>query len=290
MKSLFKKSLLFVLLLLLLGWFFLQPLTIYPVPQTAYFSFSTLTKAESFAPDDTTKVTCYQPLAKTATVINQDHLRILVWNLHKGFDQGWQQALTRYSQDRDLLLLQEVTSEQNLPKILSDLPQQLFASPVAYKDITAGVALLTKFVPQRYCSASVVEPWIRLPKSSISASYALANGQSLLVISAHLINFEWIPEAYQQQLQQLIQQVKAHQGPVILAGDFNAWNAERTTLIRDMAQQLGLSEVKFTPDVRERFNQYPLDHLFVRDMEVIEATTEQSKASDHNPLLVELSF
>lgn len=289
MKKLVKKGSGIVLILIAICWFLIHSLTIYPSPQTTLIASATKVGAVVLSQDDKNAITCYQP-SLTTKDITQNHLRLLVWNLHKGLDKGWQQALTDYSEFADFVLLQEATSEQQLQTLLPNLSNQLFATPFAYRGVHSGVALLTKFTPQSYCSASVVEPWIRFPKASISTLYPLDNGQSLLVISAHLINFELIPDAYQQQLQQLSQQVKWHTGPVILAGDFNAWSEERTKLLRDMAQQLGLVEVKFEPDYRVRFNQHPLDYVFVRGMNVIQAKTEENKASDHNPLLLELSF
>ncbi|MFC0322514.1 endonuclease/exonuclease/phosphatase family protein [Gallibacterium melopsittaci] len=289
MKNLLKKRFLFLLVLLGLSGFLIDSVTIYPSPYTTLISASSVVHHTPVIQTEQTDRTCYHPTLKAST-IEQKQLRVVVWNLHKGLDRGWQQALQHYSQSADILLLQEVTSEQKLPQLLPTLPEQLFASPFAYRNVMSGVAQISKFVPQYYCSASVVEPWIRFPKASMSANYSRNNAQALLVINAHLINFEWIPTAYQQQLQQITDQIKQHTGPVLLAGDFNAWNQERTVLLRQLMKQLGLQEVQFTPDDRIRFNRYPLDYVFVRGINVIQAKTVQTTASDHNPLFIELAF
>ena len=50
-----------------------------------------------------------------------------------------------------------------------------------------------------------------------------------------------------------------------------------------------LQAVAFRLDVRKRFLGRPLDHVYVRGLKVIDATTVQTKASDHNPMQVWLS-
>ena len=295
MKKLTLKSLcgLCIAIIIGMGIFFIQPLTIYSAPQIKLYTHSDYSNSVPFAHKALfaqAGISCYRPEVETQSPIKNNPLRVLVWNLHKGMDQGWQAALTRYSQHANFVLLQEVTSEQNVQHQLSTLPYQVFSSPFAYKNIDSGVAILSQFMPNHYCSAAVVEPWLRIPKASLSAVYRLPNHQSLLVISVHFINFELEPEAYQAQMQQIAVQLQAHQGPVILAGDFNAWNAKRTVLMQKFAQQFGLSEVKFSPDQRERFWHYPLDYVFIRGLNVIQATTDKSSASDHNPLILELGW
>ena len=84
--------------------------------------------------------------------------------------------------------------------------------------------------------------------------------------------------------------ISRHQGPIILAGDFNTWNGGRLALIDELTQQAGLQEVQFNPDQRMRFLDNPLDHIFVRGFKINRALTMETDASDHNPLWVELEF
>ena len=236
------------------------------------------------------ELTCYQaeqPLPK----ITQKTFRLLVWNLHKGQDAGWQQALNRLSQGRDLLVLQEVLNTQELAaQYSSRFPTALYASAFAYLQQQSGVEILSQFAPHFYCAGAKSEPWIRIPKVGAAMSLPLPNGQALLLVNVHLINFEMYPTAYEEQLRTLMQLVAQHQGPLVLSGDFNSWNGYRMRIIRELIKEFGLVEVPFVQDHRLRFLGNPLDHVFVRGLNVLHAITEPTESSDHAPLLLDVEL
>ena len=215
----------------------------------------------------------------------------MVWNLHKGQDAGWQQALNRLAQGRDLLLLQEVLNTQELAtQYSSRFPTALYASAFAYLQQQSGVEILSQFAPHFYCAGSKSEPWIRIPKVGAAMSLPLPHGQALLLVNVHLINFEINPTSYEAQLRTLMQLVSQHQGPLVLSGDFNSWNGYRAQIIRKVINEFGLEEVSFAQDHRLRFLGNPLDHVFVRGLNVLNATTEPTESSDHAPLLLEVEL
>ncbi|AWX13738.1 hypothetical protein CEP49_03810 [Mergibacter septicus] len=233
---------------------------------------------------------CYTTNAQIPP-FTRKQIKFLVWNIHKGQDKGWQQALKQYSHNADFILLQEATNQQNLPFLFSKMyPTQLFASAFSYKNTLSGVAILSTVAPYYYCAGSAVEPWIQIPKVGLAAAYPLINNQSLLVINLHLVNFEWIPTNYRKQLEETMKLITEHQGPIILAGDFNSWNKERLTLLTRLAKHYNLEEVKYKKDMRLKFNNNPLDHIFIRGVNVISATTELTQASDHNPLFITIEI
>ena len=236
------------------------------------------------------ELTCYQaeqPLPK----ITQKTFRLLVWNLHKGQDAGWQEALNRLAQGRDLLLLQEVLNTQELAaQYSSRFPTALYASAFAYLQQQSGVEILSQFAPHFYCAGSKSEPWIRIPKVGAAMSLPLSHGQALLLLNVHLINFEMNPTAYEEQLRTLMKLVSQHQGPLVLSGDFNSWNGYRAQIIQKVINEFGLEEVSFEQDHRLRFLGNPLDHVFVRGLNVLNATTEPTESSDHAPLLLEVEL
>ena len=218
-------------------------------------------------------------------------INVLVWNIHKGTNLGWQQDLAQFARQVDLMLLQEATEAQNLSKQYApQFPTALFTAGFAYKKIASGVQTFAKFTPDMYCAAMGDEPWLRIPKVANALRFPLTNGESLLVVNIHLVNFEWIPEQYRQQLTTMMERIAEHKSAVILAGDFNSWNKERLALIRSLAAEQGLHEVDFSDDQRLRFLGQPLDHIFIRGLSVKQAKTMQVQSSDHNPLLVELEF
>lgn len=238
-------------------------------------------------------ILCSRPNNTPVTALKQtsmpNEINLLVWNIHKGQDSGWQEKLKRLVQKRDIALLQEVSAQQSLYSLFADhYPFQLFAAAFAFLNQPAGVAMLSSIKPESYCLTAQAEPWLRLPKVAMAEKFSLANGEMLLVVNLHLVNFEWHSVYYQQQLNDVIEMIAKHKGPLIIAGDFNSWNAERIKLISQLAQQYALTIVDFTPDIRKRFNGYPLDQVLLRDIEVITATTMETRSSDHNPLLLSL--
>lgn len=211
---------------------------------------------------------------------------LITWNVHKGQDKGWQEDLARLSKQADFVLLQEATQYQNL----STFSTALFVSSFSFKDLLSGVKTFTNTQPEWYCGGGVAEPIIQIPKVASIMNLPLEKGNSLLLINVHLINFEWGISAYQAQLEQLFSFVENHQGPIIMAGDFNAWNEERLNLVNNLIKKYGLNSVALSQDERVRFLGYPLDYIFTRGVKVVSATSEVVTSSDHNPLMMEFEL
>lgn len=286
-KHAFKFITFLVLLVAAIAGYLFYSLTIFS-PVNIHFSTTPNLTYHPIKKQD--ELMCYQaeqPLPE----ITQKTFRLLVWNLHKGQDAGWQQALNRLSQGRDLLLLQEVLNTQELAaQYSSRFSTALYASAFAYLQQQSGVEILSQFAPHFYCAGAKSEPWIRIPKVGAAMSVPLAHGQALLLVNVHLINFEMYPTAYEEQLRTLMQLVAQHQGPLVLSGDFNSWRGYRMAIIRKLITEFGLAEVSFAQDHRLRFLGNPLDHVFVRGLNVLNATTEPTESSDHAPLLLEVEL
>ena len=276
-----------VLLVAAIGGYLLYSITIFS-PVNIHFSTTPNLTYHPIKKQD--ELICYQA-DQAPREITQKTFRLLVWNLHKGQDAGWQQALNRLAQGRDLLLLQEVLNTQELAtQYSSRFPTALYASAFAYLQQQSGVEILSQFAPHFYCAGAKSEPWIRIPKVGAAMSLPLSNGQALLLVNVHLINFEINPTTYEEQLRTLMQLVSQHQGPLVLSGDFNSWNGYRAQIIRKVINEFGLEEVSFAQDHRLRFLGNPLDHVFVRGLNVLHATTEPTESSDHAPLLLEVEL
>ena len=211
---------------------------------------------------------------------------LITWNVHKGQDTGWQEDLERLSKQADFVLLQEATQHQNL----STFSTTLFVSSFSFNELLSGVKTFTQTQPEWYCGGGVAEPIIQIPKVASVMNLPLEKGNSLLLINVHLINFEWGISAYQAQLEQLFSFVENHQGPIIMAGDFNAWNEERLNLVNNLIKKYGLNSVALSQDERVRFLGYPLDYIFTQGVKVVRATSEVVTSSDHNPLLMEFEL
>lgn len=286
-KHAFKFITFLVLLVVAIAGYLVYSLTIFSPVNIHFSTMPNLTYHPIKKQDE---LICYQA-DQAPREITQKTFRLLVWNLHKGQDAGWQQALNRLAQGRDLLLLQEVLNTQELAaQYSSRFPTALYASAFAYLQQQSGVEILSQFAPHFYCAGAKSEPWIRIPKVGAAMSLPLSNGQALLLVNVHLINFEINPTAYEAQLRTLMQLVSQHQGPLVLSGDFNSWNGYRAQIIRKVINEFGLEEVSFAQDHRLRFLGNPLDHIFVRGLNVLNATTEPTESSDHAPLLLEVEL
>jgi endoribonuclease L-PSP len=286
-KHAFKFLAFLVFLIAAIGGYLLYSITIFS-PINIHFSTTPNLTYHPIKKQD--ELICYQA-DQAPREITQKTFRLLVWNLHKGQDAGWQEALNRLAQGRDLLLLQEVLNTQELAaQYSSRFPTALYASAFAYLQQQSGVEILSQFAPYFYCADAKSEPWIRIPKVGAAMSLPLSNGQALLLVNVHLINFEINPTTYEEQLRTLMQLVSQHQGPLVLSGDFNSWNGYRAQIIRKVINEFDLEEVSFTQDHRLRFLGNPLDHVFVRGLNILNATTEPTESSDHAPLLLDVEL
>lgn len=211
-------------------------------------------------------------------------LTLLVWNVQKQHNANWQ---TEFAQELDtteldLLLLQEA------PLHSHDMQSQWhWQQSVAFMldDIPLGVVTGLIDIPLSSCGQWHKEPWLGTDKTALVSSVVLHSGDTLLIINLHGVNFSWDMQPYQHQLEALFALVRQHTGPVLMAGDFNSWRALRQSYLRDATQTLGLQAVVFSPDHRTQFLGQPLDHLFYRDLKLVQAQTFLTKNSDHAPLM-----
>lgn len=279
MKRIYRFLAVGLLLLVLGGGYFFANLTIF---ERTFIQLNTSQKVNYIPFENRLNMQCDKADNSVSKLVSS-HFRLVNWNVHKGQDKGWQEDLARLSKQADFVLLQEATQHQNL----STFSTALFVSSFSFKDLLSGVKTFTKTQPEWYCGGGVAEPLIQIPKVASVMSFPLEKDASLLLINVHLINFEWGISAYQTQLEQLFSFVENHQGPIIISGDFNAWNERRLNLVN---KKYGLDSVALSQDERVRFLGHPLDYIFTRGVKVVSATSEVVTSSDHNPLLVEFEL
>jgi endonuclease/exonuclease/phosphatase (EEP) superfamily protein YafD len=102
----------------------------------------------------------------------------------------------------------------------------------------------------------------------------------------HGVNFELGEENLSAQLQMLQPYLQDYKGPLILAGDFNTWSDGRTKALMTFAARFNLRAVEFAPDARTTALGYPLDHILLRGLAVLESGVGVTDRSDHNLLWV----
>lgn len=275
-----KKIRLLALPLLIAGVVFASYQTVFSLPQQAQISSYN-------SGEEQLSLQCYTN--QQAAVLDEDNrINLLVWNIYKQNRDTWRSRLDQYSQGKQLVLLQEASMTPQLKEWISK--GQWFGSQVdAFKafDTTAGVLNLSLDSPSKACAYTELEPWLRLPKSALYALYPLSNGQQLAVVNIHAVNFTYGTEEYHRQLKVLVDELNQHQGPVIVAGDFNSWSEQRLKVMSESLSAVGLKEVNYTSDNRTQFiTGLPLDHVFYRGLKLEKAEAPISDASDHNPILV----
>ncbi len=124
-------------------------------------------------------------------------------------------------------------------------------------------------------------------KSLLLSHYPFEDGNSLLILNVHAINFRE-NQRYSKELERFLHLLKEHKGPMILAGDFNSWNQKRMEKLQKIAEKLSLKAVPFEKIGKVKsFMGKALDFVFYRELELLESEViDEHKLSDHNPLFV----
>ena len=227
-------------------------------------------------------------LAQEAGGIDPSSIAVLSWNSHRGGHEDWNRDLVALGSEADIILLQEAALESALDTQLDiSANQWLMATAFQLDDREIGVMSAARVAPQVYCVAREPEPLFKIPKIGLAAAYPLAGLEvSLLVVNIHIVNYTINVDAVKRQIGALEQIVRTHDGPVIVAGDFNTWNDEREELVTEKMEELGMSAVTFDPDHRVSFFNHKVDGIFYRGLEVTKSLSHQVESSDHNPLEV----
>lgn len=220
----------------------------------------------------------------------EENIRILVWNIFKQQRAEWLSVLNKFGKDAHLVLLQEAQTTPELVKFATT--NYLAADQVpafALPHHPSGVMTLSAAHPIYCCPLREREPILLLAKSALVTVYPLPDARLLMVVNIHAVNFSLGVDVYSKQLMPIGEQIAQHSGPVIMAGDFNAWSRPRMNALYRFARDMSLRPVRFDDDQRRRAFGRPLDFVFYRGLSVTDASVLVTKASDHNPLIVEFS-
>lgn len=221
---------------------------------------------------------------------------LLLWNMQKCRGQKWRPDFLKLIRDRHLVLLQEASLTAVNLEIFDQHEQYYWTMARSFNHLKLqsenGVKTGSRCLPLEtlsYVSPSF-EPFVQTHKMLLQTCYALRGNQyNLKVFNLHALNFSRIGH-YQKQLAQIVAAAKSHQGPMILAGDFNTWSKKRYRLLQQMSSELGLTEAKISRKSKARHLYRHLDHLFYRGLrlhqiEMVDAVT----SSDHIPIIARLS-
>ena len=216
--------------------------------------------------------------------------KIVSWNIEKGEDPQWVEDLETLPRPLDLILLQEAFYPSVFGDLLLPGIYESFSEGYQATDRQTGVLTVARAAPELHCALVAYEPWLGTPKATTVTRYGLSGASApLLVVNVHAVNFELGLDGVSAQLDAIRRVFEGHSGPAILAGDFNTWSAARQDLLNRLVQRLQLQPIEFAPDSRTKVFGLPLDHIFIRGLQVLESGSTVSTGSDHNPLWATLT-
>ncbi len=223
--------------------------------------------------------------------LDSANIRILSWNIQKGGDPEWMSDLATFTGEPDLLIFQEASLNTDAWGTIAVDHYRSFAPGYRTLQSMTGVMTLSSAVPLTQCNFVSVEPWLRSAKATVITEYGLTDtDQTLLVVNIHAINFTFGVSEFRTQIERAVTVMVEHAGPILLSGDFNTWRPRRSKVLQEATERLGLTALAFDDDYRKRAFGQPLDHIYVRGLQVITATTNRSSSSDHNPMSARLSL
>ena len=231
-----------------------------------------------------------------AKSLNPNTIKVLIWNIYKGREAGWDVDMKLVGADADLIILQEFFLDEESIQTFEWFKgiEWLFAtSYLRGRDsiptgvVTGANASSINTVPLRSPKREIFGPSgpriIPTPKMALITMYQLCGSCSqLAVVNVHGINYRET-HAFELQMKQLEKSFASHKGPMIVAGDFNTWWHKRLIILQDIMRRNSLVHLELGNDKRTRV----LDHVFTRGLEIKEARLlSEYRSSDHKPIYV----
>lgn len=217
---------------------------------------------------------------------------MLVWNIYKGRKRGWAEDFQQLSKDKQLVLLQEAVMKTRFDPLFNIAEKMewmmarshMINSNLAETGVKTGS--VTPSLSQSYYVSPDAEPLFKTPKTLLSTIYPIEGSEKpLQVINVHAINFVSVRK-YSRQIAQIVEAVASHDGPLIIAGDFNTWNAARSSGLLELTEKMDLTQLPL--DRKGRLNHFNLhlDHVFYRGLEPVKSGVIRVRSSDHDAITV----
>jgi endonuclease/exonuclease/phosphatase (EEP) superfamily protein YafD len=226
--------------------------------------------------------------------IDPNSIKVLVWNMLKSKRKKWTKDFVNLTKDKDLLILQEVYLNRYYLYVYRNIVPYRFDMAISFlyqNNFPTGNMIGSKIEPtvSSMFRTSKLEPIVGTPKTAVYSIFPIKNySKDLLVISIHGLNMTKNIHL-KNQIREIFEVVHLHDGPVIFGGDFNTWNKKRTNFLKKIMTENNFKEVFFKKDKRLKVAGYPLDYVFLKDIEVKDSRVlNKIKSSDHKPIILEL--
>lgn len=229
-----------------------------------------------------------QPIDQSTHALNPAGFSVLNWNVYKGSRETWKDDFINFTQQQDIVLLQEALLSDELITVLESRGLNWHLNTAFYyDDQETGVMTASRVGSGYHCALRTTEPFIRVPKTTLVSRYPIAGtSQRLLVANIHGINFTLGLESYRTQMMALEEILSKHDGPIVLAGDFNNWSEKRSKVLLDMMERLSLMQLPYENHNRTLVLGNAIDHVFYRGLATVSHKTHHVTSSDHNPITV----
>jgi len=225
-------------------------------------------------------------------------LDVLVWNVKKGDRPTFASEFMKFGENKDMFLIQEAFTAPYFTATLETFRDYQWDLGISftyrmYNDDGTGNMIGARVKPTWVMVEHTLdlEPLTETPKTTAYATFSVEGiDKELLVISIHGINFTGFG-AFSRHLDQVYEKILNHNGPVILAGDFNTRTKDRYREVQALARALSLDEVEFINGDRRMVavgTKNILDHAFVRGFKITHAEVHPSPGSDHKPMVISL--
>ena len=224
--------------------------------------------------------------------LDPESIDFLNWNIYKGNGENWQRDLSSFAKDHDLMTIQEAVLNDELTSLL-EIHDFNWVMNTAFhlNGKASGVMTVSGSDTLHSCGFHVKEPLIRIPKSTLISYYAInGSDEKLLVANIHGINFTLGLSAYREQLNKLFDAISHHNGPMIVAGDFNSWSNDRVVEVNQFINKLSLLELEYQVNNKTHVFGHEIDHVFYRQLDLVSNRVWKVSSSDHNPISVSFRF
>lgn len=224
-----------------------------------------------------------------------DRIRVSVWNMCKGvggelFEHDYRSLCYR----SDLILTQEaLLSKRSIETFCEQGFQTIHAASYKRRDgLRDGVMTVSRVASHQGTPKRVIckypEPLLKTPKAALIQTFPMAGGKSLMVINIHATLIR-LKAAAVEEMEHLLTHLPKHDGPILLAGDFNTFTPGYLRAVSLVLQRLGLKYVPIPDDPRPKTQ--ALDQVFLKDLEVTRISIDTSiRNSDHFPIIMELRY
>jgi len=227
----------------------------------------------------------FSPVYADCRLPDSGNLKLLLWNVKE--DKGLQNLPVQLVDSRaDFYFFQEASAFA-LNSLRDRIPGR--ESLAIHNSRKYGVASLSKTKPCRSYTVEVDdEPVLpKIDKGLVVQIFELPDGRSLKMVNVHLplfiFSLSYGEGGYKKGLRAIRKEVSSHNGPLIVAGDFNGWSPNRMhDLLPEFVNQTGLLELQFNADSNNRAAWLLLDRVFYRGVDPVEVETHfQLDVSDH---------